>query len=186
MIRNFAELDKTCQDCSSCLDAKFTGSDGRRHVVLCGGTGCLSSHSDEIREEFVKLINERGLHDKVTVNQVGCFGFCSQGPFVKIYPEDTLYRMVKIDDVREIVEKDLENGEVVERLLYIDPVTKEKISKQDDITFYKNKFVSHCTAAEASTPKKSRKLSAQAHSKDLKERFKWIDKKSSTRFWLPV
>lgn len=137
MIRNFAELDKTCQDCSSCLDAKFTGSDGRRHVVLCGGTGCLSSHSDEIREEFVKLINERGLHDKVTVNQVGCFGFCSQGPFVKIYPEDTLYRMVKIDDVREIVEKDLENGEVVERLLYVDPVTKEKISKQDDITFYK-------------------------------------------------
>lgn len=137
MIRNFAELDKTCQDCSSCLDAKFTGSDGRRHVVLCGGTGCLSSHSDEIREEFVKLINEKGLHDKVTVNQVGCFGFCSQGPFVKIYPEDTLYRMVKIDDVREIVEKDLENGEVVDRLLYVDPVTKEKISKQDDITFYK-------------------------------------------------
>lgn len=137
MIRNFAELDKTCQDCSSCLDAKFTGSDGRRHVVLCGGTGCLSSHSDEIREEFVKLINERGLHDKVTVNQVGCFGFCSQGPFVKIYPEDTLYRMVKIDDVREIVEKDLENGEVVDRLLYVDPVTKERISKQDDITFYK-------------------------------------------------
>lgn len=137
MIRNFAELDKTCQDCSSCLDAKFTGSDGRRHVVLCGGTGCLSSHSDEIREEFVKLINERGLHDKVTVNQVGCFGFCSQGPFVKIYPEDTLYRMVKIDDVREIVEEDLENGEVVDRLLYVDPVTKERISKQDDITFYK-------------------------------------------------
>ena len=137
MIRNFADLDRTCQDCSSCLDAKFTGSDGRRHVVLCGGTGCLSSHSDEIREEFVKIINEKGLHDKVTVNQVGCFGFCSQGPFVKIYPEDTLYRMVKIDDVKEIVEKDLENGEVVDRLLYVDPVTKEKISKQDDITFYK-------------------------------------------------
>ena len=137
MIRNFADLDKMCQDCSSCLDAKFTGSDGRRHVVLCGGTGCWSSHSDEIREEFIKLINEKGLHDKVTVNQVGCFGFCSQGPFVKIYPEDTLYRMVKIGDVREIVEKDLENGEVVDRLLYVDPVTKEKISKQDDITFYK-------------------------------------------------
>ena len=119
------------------MDAKFTGHDGKRHVVLCGGTGCLSSHSDEIREEFVKLVNERGLQDKVTVNQVGCFGFCSQGPFVKIYPEDTLYRMVKIDDVREIVEKDLENGEVVDRLLYVDPITKEKVSKQDDITFYK-------------------------------------------------
>ena len=137
MIRNFEELENTCRDCSACMDAKFTGHDGKRHIVLCGGTGCLSSHSDEIREEFVKLVNERGLQDKVTVNQVGCFGFCSQGPFVKIYPEDTLYRMVKIDDVKEIVEKDLENGEVVERLLYVDPITKEKVSKQDDITFYK-------------------------------------------------
>ncbi len=137
MIRTFEELERTCRDCSECMDAKFTGRDGKRHVVLCGGTGCLSSHSDEIREEFVKLINERGLQDKVTVNQVGCFGFCSQGPFVKIYPEDTLYRMVKIDDVKEIVEKDIENGEVVDRLLYVDPLTKEKVSKQDDITFYK-------------------------------------------------
>lgn len=137
MIRNFEELENTCRDCSKCMDAKFTGHDGKRHIVLCGGTGCLSSHSDEIREEFVKLVNEKGLQDKVTVNQVGCFGFCSQGPFVKIYPEDTLYRMVKIDDVKEIVEKDLENGEVVERLLYVDPITKEKVSKQDDITFYK-------------------------------------------------
>lgn len=137
MIKTFEELERSCKDCASCLDAKFTGSDGRRHVVLCGGTGCLSSHSAEIREEFVRLINERGLQDKVTVNQVGCFGFCSQGPFVKIYPEDTLYRMVKISDVAEIVEKDLEGGEVVDRLLYVDPATQEKISKQDDITFYK-------------------------------------------------
>ncbi len=137
MIKTFEELERSCKDCASCLDAKFTGSDGRRHVVLCGGTGCLSSHSAEIREEFVRLINEKGLQDKVTVNQVGCFGFCSQGPFVKIYPEDTLYRMVKISDVAEIVEKDLEGGEVVDRLLYVDPATQEKISKQDDITFYK-------------------------------------------------
>lgn len=137
MIKTFEELERSCKDCASCLDAKFTGSDGRRHVVLCGGTGCLSSHSAEIREEFVRLINEKGLQDKVTVNQVGCFGFCSQGPFVKIYPEDTLYRMVKISDVAEIVEKDLEGGEVVDRLLYVDPTTQEKISKQDDITFYK-------------------------------------------------
>jgi len=137
MIKTFEELERSCKDCASCLDAKFTGSDGRRHVVLCGGTGCLSSNSAEIREEFVKLINANGLQDKVTVNQVGCFGFCSQGSFVKIYPEDTLYRMVKISDVEEIVEKDLIGGEVVDRLLYVDPATHEKISKQDDITFYK-------------------------------------------------
>ena len=105
--------------------------------MLCGGTGCLSSHSREIKEEFEKLIAEKGLGDKVTVNQVGCFGFCSQGPFVKIYPEDTLYRMVHLTDVEEIVEKDLVGGEVVERLLYVDPVTQEKVRKQDDINFYK-------------------------------------------------
>ncbi len=137
MIKTFEELERSCKDCASCLDAKFTGSDGKRHIVLCGGTGCLSSHSDEIREEFVKLVNANGLQDKVTVNQVGCFGFCSQGPFVKIYPEDTLYRMVTIADVAEIVEKDLIGGEVVDRLLYVDPTTQQKISKQDDITFYK-------------------------------------------------
>ena len=137
MIRNFEELEKASANCGKCLDAKFTGTDGKRHVVLCGGTGCLSSHSREIKEEFEKLIAEKGLGDKVTVNQVGCFGFCSQGPFVKIYPEDTLYRMVHLTDVEEIVEKDLVGGEVVERLLYVDPVTQEKVRKQDDINFYK-------------------------------------------------
>lgn len=137
MIKNFQELEKISSKCSKCLDAKFTGADGKRHVVLCGGTGCLSSHSDEIKAEFEKLIAEQNLGDKVTVNQVGCFGFCSQGPFVKIYPEDTLYRMVHLSDVEEIVNADLIGGEVVERLLYVDPVTQEKVKKQDDINFYK-------------------------------------------------
>ena len=137
MIKNFEELNATSENCSACLNAKFSGSDGKRHVVLCGGTGCLSSHSDEIKAEFEKLIAEKNLGDKVTVNQVGCFGFCSQGPFVKIYPEDTLYRMVHLSDVEEIVNADLIGGEVVERLLYVDPVTQEKVKKQDDINFYK-------------------------------------------------
>ncbi|MBQ8664573.1 MAG: NADH-quinone oxidoreductase subunit NuoF [Mailhella sp.] len=111
-----------------------------RAVVLCGGTGCLSSDSAAIREKIEKLVIEKGLSDKVTVNQVGCFGFCSQGPFVKIYPEDTLYRLVTIDDVEEIVETDLIGGQVVERLLFVDPATGEKVSKQDDINFYKKQM----------------------------------------------
>ena len=106
MIRTFEDLDAKQALCTKCLDDKFSGNDGKRHIVLCGGTGCLSSHSAEIREKFVEVIKEAGLEDKVTVNQVGCFGFCSQGPFVKIYPEDTLYKMVKMEDVEEIVEKD--------------------------------------------------------------------------------
>ncbi len=136
-IKNFDELNAAIAKCSKCMDAKFTGSDGKRHIVLCGGTGCLSSHSAEIKAEFEKIISEKNLGDKVTVNQVGCFGFCSQGPFVKIYPEDTLYKMVKIEDVAEIVEQDIEKGEIVDRLLYVDPSTEAKITKQDEITFYK-------------------------------------------------
>ena len=137
MIKSFDELKKTQADCTACLDAKFSGADGKRHVVFCGGTGCLSSDSAAIREKFAAIIKEKGLDDKVTVNQVGCFGFCSQGPFCKIFPENTLYRMVKIDDVEEIIEKDIIGGEVVERLLYIDPATQQKIAKQEEITFYK-------------------------------------------------
>ena len=136
-IKNFDQLNKASCECSECLDSKFTGADGKRHIVLCGGTGCLSSHSTEIMEEFKKLIEEKGLGDKVTVNQVGCFGFCSQGPFVKIYPEDTLYRMVHIEDVATIVEKDLIGGEIVDDLLYVDPNTSKKVIKQDEINFYK-------------------------------------------------
>ena len=137
MIKTFDELNQMRDKCASCLSAKFTGKDNQRHVVLCGGTGCLSSRSDEITAEFKRLIEAKGLTDKVTVNQAGCFGFCSQGPFVKIYPEDTLYRLVKVEDVEEIVEKDLIGGEVIDRLLYVDPATAEKITKQEDINFYK-------------------------------------------------
>ena len=140
VIKTFEELQNKQVACTKCLEDKFSGNDGKRHIVLCGGTGCLSSHSKEIREKFVEVINSQGLQDKVTVNQVGCFGFCSQGPFVKIYPEDTLYRMVHMEDVEEIIEKDIKNNEVVERLLYVDPQTKQKVRKQDDIEFYKKQL----------------------------------------------
>ena len=137
MIENVQAFEENSSACTKCLDDKLAGADGKRHIVLCGGTGCLSSNSMEIKEKFEKVLEEKGLTDKATVNIVGCFGFCSQGPFVKIYPEDTLYRMVSIDDVDEIVEKDIIGGEIVERLLYVDPATKEKVTKQEDINFYK-------------------------------------------------
>ena len=137
MIKNFEELSALQHECADKLAAKFSGSCGKRAIVLCGGTGCLSSNSAEIKEKFEALIKANNMEDKVSVNMSGCFGFCSQGPFVKIYPEDTLYRLVHVEDVKEIWEKDIMGGEIVERLLYIDPVTKEKIAKQEDITFYK-------------------------------------------------
>ena len=136
-IKNFEELEKIQATCTAALGDKFSGAGRKRAIVLCGGTGCLSSNSAEIKDKIQKILEEKGLTDRVSVNLVGCFGFCSQGPFVKIYPEDTLYRLVKIDDVEEIIEKDIIGEEVVERLLYVDPATKEKVVKQDDINFYK-------------------------------------------------
>ncbi len=136
-IENFEELEKIQKENKDRFDSKINGTNSTRSVVICGGTGCISSNSHQILNRFEELIKEKGLSDKISVNQVGCFGFCSQGPFVKIYPEDTLYHAVKVEDVDEIVEKDLIKGEIVERLLYVDPVTKERVKKQDDITFYK-------------------------------------------------
>ncbi len=137
MIKNEQELKAKVESCTNCLNAKFEGKDGKRAIVICGGTGCLSSDSAHILSKFEELIKANNLENKVTVNKVGCFGFCSQGPFVKIFPEDTLYHSVKVEDVEEIVKTDLLNHEIVERLLYVDPVTKAKIQKQDEINFYK-------------------------------------------------
>ncbi len=137
MIKNFEELAQLQATCTATLSDKFSGKGEKRAMVLCGGTGCLSSNSAEIKAKIEKILKEKGLDERVSCNLVGCFGFCSQGPFVKIYPEDTLYRLVKIEDVEEIIEKDIIGGEVVERLLYVDPATKEKVVKQDDINFYK-------------------------------------------------
>ncbi|MBO7095537.1 MAG: (2Fe-2S) ferredoxin domain-containing protein, partial [Lachnospiraceae bacterium] len=89
-IKSFEQLEKTTSSCTKCLEEKLSGFKGKRAIVLCGGTGCISSHSTEIMEEFKKQLKARKLDKDISVNQVGCFGFCSQGPFVKIYPEDTL------------------------------------------------------------------------------------------------
>ena len=137
MIKSFDDLNQKIEVCSKALENKFTGEDGKRAIVLCGGTGCLSSNSAEIQAKFERLVKENDMENIVSVNKVGCFGFCSQGPFVKIYPEDTLYRLVTIDDVDEIFEQDIKNHEVVERLLFVDPATHEKVTAQDDINFYK-------------------------------------------------
>ncbi len=136
LIKSEALLDKKIASCVDCLEKKFNGQDCKRHIVVCGGTGCLSSESKEILEELQRMIKDHNLEDKVEANIVGCFGFCSQGPFVKIYPEDTLYRAVKVSDVAKIFDEDIINHKVVTELLYEDPNTHERIQKQDDIPFY--------------------------------------------------
>jgi len=137
LINSFEKLENKIKTCTSCLEKKFHTKDGHRAVLICGGTGCISSDSFVIKDTFENLIKEKKLNSTISINLVGCFGFCSQGPFVKILPEGTLYRLVKVSDVEKIVEVDLINHQIVEDLLYIDPQTHQKVVKQEDINFYK-------------------------------------------------
>ena len=139
-IKTLKELEKKIQTCEECITKKFNGEDGKRHIVVCGGTGCLSSDSQQIIDNFNKIIKEKKLQNKVTCNVVGCFGFCSQGPFVKIYPEDTLYHAVKPSDCERIINEDIIGGKIIEDLLYEDPNTHQKVTRQDDINFYKKQL----------------------------------------------
>ena len=136
-IKSEKELQARFEKCGACLQKKFHCEPGHKAIVVCGGTGCLSADSQVIIDKFNELIKANGLEDKVTANIVGCFGFCSQGPFVKVFPEETLYVKVKVSDVEELFEKDIKNNEVVERLLFVDPQTKQHVQKQHEITFYK-------------------------------------------------
>ncbi len=139
-IKTPEQLEKLTISCEEAFKKKVSGENGKRSIQVCGGTGCLANDSGPILDELKKQIKEHGLEDKIEVNQVGCFGFCSQGPFVRIYPEDTLYRTVKLEDVKQIVEEDLIGGKVCENLLYVDPATHMKVQRQDDINFYKKQI----------------------------------------------
>jgi len=130
-------LEEDIAKCTREFETKISGKGGKRAVMVCGGTGCLANDSQAILEELERQVKEKGLESKVSVNHVGCFGFCSQGPFVKIFPEDTLYHKVKLSDVSQIVDDDLIGGKICDNLLYVDPVTHEKVVRQDDINFYK-------------------------------------------------
>ena len=106
-----------------------------KHILVCRGTGCTSSKSPEIIENFRNIIKEKGIQN-VRVIQTGCFGLCAKGPIVIIRPEDTFYAMVTPDDCKEIIEKHIEKGELVERLLCKD-VDNTMVNRLDELNFYK-------------------------------------------------
>ena len=136
-IKTPEQLQERFEHCAHCLEKKFKCEPGHKAIVVCGDTGCLSLNSQSILEEFQRIIKENKMEDKVTVNMVGCLGFCSQGPFVKIFPSETLYTKVTAKDAQEIFDKDILKDEVVERLLFVDPQTKQKVRKQEDYNYYK-------------------------------------------------
>ena len=83
-IKTPEQLQESISSCEEAFQKKISGFGGKRTVMVCGGTGCIANNSESILDELKKQIHEHGLEDKVAINHVGCFGFCSQGPFVQI------------------------------------------------------------------------------------------------------
>ncbi len=106
-------------------------------ISVCAGTGCLASGANDVIAAFEAEIEKQGLKTKVYTKGTGCPGFCERGPVVVIYPEEICYLQVKPEDVSEIVTETIKGKRVVERLLYVDPVTGEKAIHESDIPFYK-------------------------------------------------
>lgn len=108
----------------------------RSTVLVCGGTGCTSSHSDKIIEKLKEEIASKGLEKEVNVIRTGCFGLCALGPIMVIYPEGSFYSMVKVEDIAEIVEEHLLKGRIVTRLLYQETVKNNEITSLKETDFY--------------------------------------------------
>jgi len=148
-INSFEELQNLAQDFSKKIDMLTPSHEEelaaenkrcKRYVSVCGGTGCQSADSEKIVENLKKEVENVGLSDDVTVAITGCFGFCEKGPIVKIQPDNTFYVQVKPEDAEEIVTEHLLNGRSVSRLLYEEPTVKEKVKRQDEMSFYKKQM----------------------------------------------
>jgi NADH:ubiquinone oxidoreductase subunit F (NADH-binding)/(2Fe-2S) ferredoxin len=111
----------------------------RNYILVCGGTGCESSHADDIYKNLIAECEAQGVKDEVQIVKTGCFGFCEQGPIVKILPEDSFYVQVKPEDAKELISEHIIKGREVTRLLY----NKDKSHKHaqvEEIEFYQKQF----------------------------------------------
>ena len=136
-MKTIEELEEIRKEKRKELELRVnTEADTReKHILVCRGTGCTSSKSPKIIENFRKIIEEKNLQN-VRVIQTGCFGLCAKGPIVIIRPEETFYAHVNPEDCEEIIESHICNGKKVERLLCKD-VDGNFVNKLDELNFYK-------------------------------------------------
>ena len=106
-----------------------------KKILICGGTGCLSSKSRDIKENLEKELKKNNIDD-VEVVLTGCFGFCEKGPIVKVTPANNFYIEVKPEDAKDIVELDIIGNGKVERILYKDPVSQKAVTDYKKMNFY--------------------------------------------------
>ena len=144
MIKNIAELTAIRDAYAGKInfrkhDAGAEVSDGniKKHVLICGGTGCTSSKSVQIKAKMEEAIKEAGIQDEVQVVLTGCFGLCALGPIVIVYPEGTFYSRIEIKDAETIVKEHLVGGTPVKSLLYSETVKGDEILSLNETAFYK-------------------------------------------------
>ncbi len=102
------------------------------HMLVCGGTSCHASNSEDILKNLQDLIKIKGLDTDVQAIKTGCFGFCDKGPIVKMMPDNTFYIQVKPEDCAEIIEEHIIKGKKVDRLLYQGTASKENLSNSNN------------------------------------------------------
>jgi NADP-reducing hydrogenase subunit HndC len=107
-------------------------------IAICSGTGCRAYGAEALADSFEKEIEKHGLGHRVAIRRTGCHGFCERGPLVVIQPKDICYLGAQVKDVPAIVEKTILGDELVDRLLYVDEATGKRVSRVEDIPFYKH------------------------------------------------
>jgi NADH-quinone oxidoreductase subunit F len=130
-LKSGLELDNLRQAITGDKDSS------RITISVCGGTGCRASGAETVVDAFEEEIEKKELQVKVEFKETGCHGFCERGPVVVIGPDKIFYQRVKPEDVPDIIEKTVVKGEIVRKLLYKDPATREEIIHEYDVPFYK-------------------------------------------------
>ncbi len=121
-------------------DTLPTKADYRISVLVCAGTSCISSESDLILAMLEDLIQKQDLAVDVNLVKTGCFGFCGQGPIIKIEPDDITYVRVKVSDVEAIFTHHIVNNTTVSRLLYKEPNEEHVTKDSKGMRFYQKQL----------------------------------------------
>ncbi len=148
-INSVEELSKIKDDTYNKIKIRFSEDNEDKilekelkkyHILVCSGTGCVSSRGNMVRERLEKEIRKRKLEERVKVFKTGCFGFCKLGPIIMIHPDETFYIKVEPQDVDNILTNHIVKGERVEKLLYKSPTLNQFVENMNEIDFFNNQM----------------------------------------------